>query len=218
MDKKFLYYVGMVSVISYLLGDIIGGIITPSYSYVANAISELSQAGAENRILISSFFFFSAIMGILFAIGIISHHPYKQMKLIYIGGIFLIIMGISSALTGTIFPMDPIGGVITFAGTMHLVLVAIGAVLLFPALLMSGIGFYRKKNWKLFRLYTFISVLMTFISGILSAIVIANGIELMGLFERVTVYTYLLWIFVLALKFIRAEPSQESNCEKGKEA
>ena len=218
MDKKLLYYAGIFSVISYLLADIIGGIITPNYSYTANAISELSQAGAENRILISSFFLFSAIMGILFAIGIISHHPYKQSKLICIGGILLIIMGIFSALIGTIFPMDPIDGATTFAGTMHLVLVASSAVLIFPALLMIGIGFYKEKNWKSFRLYTFISVLIIFISGGLSAVVIANGIELMGIVERVTIYTYLLWIFVLAYKLIREQPSQVSNFKERKEA
>jgi uncharacterized protein DUF998 len=217
MDKKLLYYAGMGSVIAYLLADIIGGIITPNYSYIVNAISELSQSGAENRMLISSLFFLSAIMGILFTIGIISKHPHKQSKLIFIGGILLIVMEIFSALTGTIFPMDPIGVETTFAGTMHLVLVGIDAVLIFPALLMIGTGFYREKNWKSFRSYTFTSLLIIFIFGVLSAVVIVNGIELMGLVARVTIYTYLLWIFVLAYKLIMEKPEQVRNSD-GEEA
>lgn len=218
MDKKLLYYAGMISVISYLLADIIGGIITPNYSIIENAVSELSQSGAENRILISSFLFIHGIMGILFGIGIILHYQYKQFKLIFIGGFILIIVGINSALTGTIFPMDPIGGELTFPGTMHLILVGIDAVLIFPALLMFGIGLYRYKNWESFRLYTFISVLIMFISGGLSAFVIADGIELMGVTERINVYTLFLWIFILAYKLIREQPSQVSSCEDRKEA
>ena len=70
---------------------------------------------------------------------------------------------------------------------MHVILVGIDAILLFPALLMIGIGLYREKQWKTFRLYTFISVLVIFISGGLSAFVIMNGIDLMGLFERIAV-------------------------------
>jgi len=46
---------------------------------------------------------------------------------------------------------------------------------------MIGTGLYREKQWKSFRLYTFISVLIMFIFGVLSAIVIMYGIELMGL-------------------------------------
>jgi hypothetical membrane protein len=200
MDKNILYYAGMASVISYLLVNIIGGIITPNYSYVVNAVSELSQAGAENRILISPFLLLSSMMGILFALGIISHYPYGRNKLIFIGGVALIIMGAFTSLTSTIFPMDPFGENTTFAGTMHLVLVGISAVLIFPALLMIGIGFYREKNWRSFRSYTFISILIILISGVLSIVVIANGIELIGLVERIAVYTYFLWIFLLSYK------------------
>ena len=216
--KKFLFYGGIFGLIAYLSMDIIGGIITPGYSHLIHAVSELTQAGAEYRLLLSPFLFVSAIMGILFGIGIVTHYKYGHSKLLFIGGILTIISGIITSFTGTIFPQDPINGDTTFPGTMHLILVGINVILVFPIILTIGIGLYREKQWKSFRLYSIITVLIIVIFGGLTPVLMMNDIELLGLFERIVIYAYLLWVFVLALKFIREQPSQESNCEERKEA
>lgn len=212
MDKKLLFFGGIFGPIAYLLNDIIGGIVTPNYSYIENTVSDLTKAGTQDTYLLGSILLFiSALMGIAFGIGIISHYKYKHSKLVFLGGLFLIIIGISTSLTGTIFPQDPIGGESTFPGTMHLILVGISAILLFPTLLMIGIGLYRKKQWKSFRLYTFISVVIMFIFGGLSVIVIINGIALMGLVERISVYAFQIWSVVLAYKLIAEYKLQRSK-------
>ncbi len=204
MDKKLLYYGGIFGPIAYLLNDIIGGIVTPNYSYITNSVSDLTKAGTHDTYLLGSILLLiSSLMGVAFGIGIMSHYRYKHSKLIFLGGLLLAITGIFTTFTGTIFPQDTIGGEVTFPGTMHLVLVGISAILVFPTLLMIGTGLYREKQWKSFRLYTFISVLIIFIFGGLSAIVIMNGIELMGLFQRIFVYTLQIWNVVLAYLLIR---------------
>lgn len=202
----------------FLLVDIIGGIITPDYNYIINAISELTQTGSENVYLLSSLFLISAIMSVCFGVGIVLNYKYRHSKLLFLGGILIIISGIFSGLTGTVFPQDPLNGDTTFAGTMHLILVGISAIMIMPCILMIGIGLYREKQWKSFRLYSIITVLIMVIFGGLTPVLIMNDIELLGLFERITIYAYLLWVFVLALKFISEQPSQESNCEERKEA
>ena len=203
MDKKLLFYGGIFGPIVFLLNDIIGGIVTPNYSYIENSISDLTKAGTQDTYLLGSILLFiAAIMGILFGIAIISHYKFKISKLIFLGGLFLIIIGLFNSLTGTIFPQDTIGGEVTFPGTMHLILVGIMVILSILALLMIGIGLYRGRQWKSFRLYTFISVLVTIIMGGLSAYVIANDIGFIGLFERIPVYVIQLWTVVLAYKLI----------------
>ena len=213
LRKKILFYGGIFCFIVYLSMDIIGGIITPGYSYLIHAVSELTQAGAEYRLLLSPFLFVSAIMGILFGIGIVSNFKYTQNRLLFLGGILIIISGILTSFTGAIFPQDPINGDTTFAGTMHLILVGISAILVFPIILMIGIGLYREKQWKSFRLYSIITVLIVVIFGGLTPVLMMNDIELLGLFERIVIYAYLLWVFVIAFRFIREQPSQESNYE-----
>ena len=153
MDRKLLYYGGILSPIFFVLVDIIGGMITPDYSRVVNAVSELTQAGSENIYLLSSLFFISAVMTIVFGIAIVSEFNYSRSKLLFSAGILIIINGIFSGLTGTIFPMDPFNEDSTFAGRMHIILTALNVVMIMLLIPMMGIGLYREKHWVSFRLY-----------------------------------------------------------------
>jgi len=213
MDKKLLYFGGIFGPIVFLLNDIIGGIVTKNYNYIEQPISDLTKAGTQDTYLLGSFLLFiAAIMAIIFGIAIISHYKFKISKLIFLGGLLLIIIGIFNSLTGTIFPQDPIGGgVATFPGTMHLILVGIVVILTLLTLPMIGIGFYRERQWKSFRLYTFISLSIMIIFGVLSGYVIANEIELMGLFERVVAYAFQVWSVILAYKLITEYEIQKSK-------
>jgi len=202
MDKKLYYYGGFGAGILYLIGDIVGGIITPNYNYIRNAVSELIQAGADNRVLLSSFLFLHALMIVLFSIGVLVHYPYKKSKSVYIGGILLLGVGISHALSSSIFPQDPVGAEMTFPGVMHLILVGITVLSIFAIMPLLGLGLYRVIKWKSYRAFTFLCLAVIIISGISSPIVIGAGIEVMGLTERITGYTFYLWMFVLAYLMI----------------
>lgn len=207
MKRRLLFYGGIIGALAYLLGDIIGGIITPGFSYIVNAVSELIQSGSEHTLLLSPILSISAIMGCLFGVGIVANFRYRQSKLLFIGGTLIVISSIMTSLTASIFPQDPIGADTTFRGTMHLVLVGISAVFIFPAILSIGIGLFREKQWKSFRLYSIITVVILAIFGGLSPLVMASDIKLVGLFERIVVYGYWSWVFVLATLFIKEQPS-----------
>jgi hypothetical protein len=202
MDSVYLYYAGFAAGLFYLLGDLLGGFITPAYNYIENAVSELVQSGAENRRLLSIFFFIHAIMLILFSIGILVRHPFALSSLVFIGGILLLVVGISHAFSSTIFPMDPVGEESTFPGFMHLVLVAITVVSIFILMPLLGLGFSRLYGWNYFATFTFISLVIIVLSGAASPIVIGRGIKVMGLTERITGYTFYAWMAVLAYLLI----------------
>ena len=203
IKRKALYFGGIFGPIVFLLNDIIGTIITPEYSPIINAVSELTQAGAENAIILSSLFLIAAFGLVIFAIGLVTHYPFGTSKLIFLGGIFIIFLGILSALTGTIFPMDPFGEVATFAGEMHKNLTMVNIVLIVLAIPMIGIVIYKDNQWKLFIVYSFITVLIMVSCGILTGVLMAKNIKLLGLFERITIYAYQSWIFILAVSLIK---------------
>ncbi|MHA1148490.1 MAG: DUF998 domain-containing protein [Promethearchaeota archaeon] len=203
IKRKVLYFGGIFGPIFFLLNDIIGTIITPGYSPIINAVSELTQAGAENAILLSSFFLIAAFGLVIFAIGLVTHYPFGTSKLIFLGGIFIIFLGILSALTGTIFPMDPFGEAATFAGEMHKNLTMVNIVLIVLAIPLIGIGIYKENQWKLFMVYSFITVLIMVSCGILTGVLMAKNIKLLGVFERITIYAYQSWIFILAVLLIK---------------
>ncbi|MCW3975193.1 MAG: DUF998 domain-containing protein [Candidatus Bathyarchaeota archaeon] len=203
MDKKLLFYGGIFGPLVFLLVDIIGGIITPDYNYIINAVSELTQAGSENTYLLGSLFLISAIMTIAFGIGMLLNYKDRRSKLLFTASILIITTGIFSGLTGTIFPMDPFNSEMTFAGIMHIILTGISAVFVMLLILMIGIGFHREKQWKSFRLYSIITVIIMVVFGGLTPALIMNSIPLLGFFERIVIYAYLLWFFVLAFKLLK---------------
>jgi hypothetical membrane protein len=212
MDKKLLYFAGMGAGIAYFLGDIIGGMITPGYSFVSNAVSELSQSGAVNRPIMIPFLFVHALMLILFGYAIMVHHPYKRSKLIFLGGLLTLIIGACHSLSGTIFPQDPVGDPATFAGTMHLILVGITVILIFFLLPMLGQGMYRLKNWNTFRMFSLICLPIMIVFGGLTPIMIEMG--MMGVAERIVGYTFYLWAFFLAYLLIKEQPAQVATVDE----
>jgi hypothetical membrane protein len=203
-----LFYAGLGAGIMYLMGDLVGGLITPNYNYIKNAVSELIQSGAEHRVFLSSFLFLHALLIMLFSIGLLAEHPYEQSKSIFIGGILLLAVGTSHALSSSIFPQDPVGAEATFPGVMHLILVGITVVAIFILMPLLGVGLDRLYGWQDFMIFTFLCLAVIVISGVSSPIVISKGIEVMGLTERITGYTFYVWMFVLAYRLIN-EPSAQ---------
>jgi len=203
MEKRLLYYAGYGAGIFYLPGDFIGDTITPEYNYITNAVSELIQSGAEDRIFLSSFLFLHAVMIILFAIGIIIQHPYKQSKSVFMGGILLLVIGINYVMSSSIFPMDPIGTEPTFPGVMHLILLGASVVSTFILMPLLAVGLKRSYNWKYFSTFTFLCLTVIIITGITTPVVLVNGIEVMGLTERIVAYTFYIWMFGLAYLLIK---------------
>lgn len=196
-----LLYGGIVAPLTYLLVDMVGKLTIPNFSLVENAVSELTQAGSENTVLFSAAFFLSAIMTIFFGAGIII--CYREFKLLKFGGILLIILGSISSLTGTIFPMDPIGSEHTLYGNLHLILTGVSVPISIALIVSMGAGLYREKHWKYFWVYSLVTLLTMLVFGGLSPWIISNKVEFMGLFERVVVYAYLLWVFILAMALIQ---------------
>ena len=135
----------------------------------------------------------------------------KQTKHLYYGGILLIIVGISHALSGTVLPMDPVGSEPTAFGIMHLVLVGVSVLAIFILFPLFGFGLRKMPNLSGLRTYTYVSFLIILISGLASPFVINNEWPIMGLSERVTGYVFYLWLFVISIRYWRSKRAGFSN-------
>ena len=56
MSRKYLLVCGVVAPLVYIGTVILGGLLRPGYSHVAQAISELMAAGAPNKLLLDTLF------------------------------------------------------------------------------------------------------------------------------------------------------------------
>lgn len=205
MKSKILYLGGVLAGLIYLTGDIVGGVITPNYSYAANAASELIQTGAENRALLSAFFFLHGVAIITAGLAIVNTHSRKQAKRLHFVGILLIIVGTSHAFSGTIFAMDPVGSEPTVFGIMHLVLVGISVLAILVLFPLAGLDLKKRYGWHGLSIFTFVCFTIIFLSGISSPYVINNDLPYMGLTERITGYVFYVWLMVICLRLMKTQ-------------
>jgi hypothetical membrane protein len=200
INQGVLFWAGILGPFVYVLNVILGGVITQGYSHIRNAVSELTQRGASNIVTFSAFFVVSAILMIVFGIAIMLHYRH-QSRQVYAGGALIVVYGVFAALLATVFPQDPVGAESTIPGTMHLVFAGLAALVIVGSILLIGMGLRQtEERWHYFKLYSVITVIVMLIFGASTPILMMNGIELMGLFERLTQLAYLQWFVILAVK------------------
>lgn len=200
--KKLLLFCGIAAAILYTGTVILGGLIRPGYSHLVEAISELVADGAPNRPLLSSLFLvYNTLLG-LFGLGLllkVSNEPNGRIPGL-IGSITLFLVGLAGVLMELAFPQDPGGFATTFAGTMHLVMAGIASLGTMVAVLTAGLWFRNIPEFKRYAVYSFASVAIIFVSGGFTAMAMANKFHYFGAIERITIGTFILWLFVIGLR------------------
>lgn len=200
MLRKPLVYCGIAAPILYVITVIVGAALRNDYSHIVNAISELLSNGAPNKAVLDIIFNIYNALLLAFAIGgyMVLRNAHRLCRIAF--GIFIVIQVIS--FSWFLFPMDPLGSEATFQGTMHNVL---GGVVAFATILMPlfmGLGLRRTEGFRKYVPYSFISSAIIFVSGLTGVILAGQGILMFGFFERITIGTYEVWIFVTALNLL----------------
>ena len=211
MSRKILLYCGIAAPILYVITVIAGAAARNDYSHTVNAISELISNGAPNKSVLDVIFNFYNALLLAFAIGgyiaVKNGHRLCRISM----GIFIAIQILS--FSWGFFPMDPLGSEPTFAGMMHNILGGVVALATILMPLLMGLGLRQSKDFQGYAIYSWISSGLIFASGLTGVILSGQGFMLFGFFERITIGTYEIWIFVTALnllKMMQAEVAIES--------
>jgi hypothetical protein len=203
MLRKSLIYCGIVAPVLYIITAIVGAALRNDYSHIVNAISELISNGAPNKAILDVVF--NIYNALLLAFGIGAYSVMKNLPRICRVAIGILIAIQVLSFSWGFFPMDPMGAEATFAGTMHNVLGGIVALATIIMPLLMGLGLRRVDRFQKYAVYSFISSMIIFVSGLTGVILAGQGIHLFGLFERITIGSYEVWIFVTALRFLKTE-------------
>lgn len=196
MLKRILILSGIAAVVLYVLTVAAGGMITPGYRHLSQAISELIQSGAPHQASLEFWFNIYNLLLLFMCVGLLLH--FQDSPGIVKAGLVLIGTGSLMGIAMGFFPMDPAGSPMTSAGLIHIILAALSSLLSMAALLMTGLGLSRRTGWSWFRPYTWISFAVVLLSGGLSPVMLALNIPFTGLAERLTIGAYLQWLAVLS--------------------
>jgi hypothetical protein len=205
--KKLLMLCGVFAAVIYVGTVILGGWLRPGYSHISMAISELVADGAPNRSLLSSLFLLYNVLLSIFGLGLFLKANIRSRGRVsgVVGSLALILVGLAGILMELVFAQEPGGTATTFAGTMHFVMAGVASLGTMVAVLGIELWFRNFPELKGYVLYSMVSVAIIFISGGSSAVAMANHSPLFGLIERITIFTFTLWVSVVGWKMAQLE-------------
>ena len=218
--KPILKIIGILAPILYLVTAIMGLVLKLGYNQMKYAISDLVADGAPNKILLNYLFSIYNIFTMIFAVGLLLfilfyHKSENYDNLGKTGVAFLLIVGFFGLILVLFLPMDPNNTPATFTGVLHLIL---AYVMSFST--MFGVLFFvlwfKTVKLKNLSIYSLISLIVIFIFGIIAVAVARQANPFLGLFERITIFTFLQWmpvtaIWIINLKYISLDSTKKWN-------
>jgi hypothetical protein len=193
---KALLIAGIVAVGLYPVADLVSGLLFRGYSFRDWGISELMAIGSPVRPGMLTFMIVYALLGVAFGVGV-WRSAARSRSLRWVGLIF-----IAASLLGLVlhpfFPMTARGVGTTFTETMHQSLTSVWSMMVSVAILLAAIAY---RGW--FRVYSIATLLVLIVFGYLAMAAMAgfpySPTPLAGVFERVSAYTFMAWMVVLAV-------------------
>lgn len=189
---------GIAAPFVYMLLAIVGGILSPGYSHIKESVSELLIVGAPNKPLLNTLLMIYGVLLCLYPIGL--HRGINQGKGSKVGPACLVVVGVVTIIT-VFFPQDPGGTPVTFAGTVHIILV----ILMVIFSLIAYLAFWRRLKgdslWAGYDRYTLITFILAIIFGV-GSVIFANS-PYIGLLERLSAVVIAQWIIVMSIKLFR---------------
>jgi hypothetical protein len=208
--RKILLLCGIAS--SLLYAAMIWAIRYEGYSPISQVPSELTAIGAPTQALWARLGWIYTVLVTAFGFGLWQSAG-RHRALRILGSLFLVYASL-----GLLWPFATMhrrevlaaaGG--TLSDTMHVVLGAVTAFLMFLAIAFGATAFGKR-----FRLYSIVTIVVLLAFGALTFLeaprLQANlPTPWIGLWERINISVFLLWVVVLAAVLLRTGTSQEAR-------
>jgi len=207
MVRKLLLVCGILSSLLYVAMNVIGAMQFESYSSVSQTVSELFAIGAPSRPLWVALGIVYDLLVIAFGLGVWASAGGK--RALRIVGRLLVAYSVVG-LAGPFAPMHLRGQEISFTDTMHIIL-----TMVLVLLILLAIGFGATAFGKRFRYYSIATIVVFLVFGALTGLdaprIQANlPTPLVGVWERISLAGFLIWIVVLAIAILWAEKRPRS--------
>ncbi|HEX5167830.1 MAG TPA: DUF998 domain-containing protein [Cyclobacteriaceae bacterium] len=213
MLGKLLLICGILSSLLYAAMNIFIPMLWEEYSSASQTVSELSAIGAPTRVVWVPLGLLYTLLIAAFGLGV--RKSAGEIRSLRIAGSLLIVYG----LVGLAWPPMHLretlaagGGTIT--DTLHIVFTMITV-----PLMLLVMGFSSAAFGKTFRIYSISTIVIQLFFGILTGID-SPGIQtneptpLIGVWERICIGAYMLWLVVFAVMLLRADVESQKKITK----
>lgn len=208
--KKYLYPLGMVGVIFYFLHTILGNILWEEYNPITTDISSLTAQGAPNAQLLRVMGLIYGICMILMVIALVIKAFNSYRGMLKAGFIILLIMQLTSAIGYGLFPLTGDKTEMNFQNLMHIMVTVIVVFTTIASSFMIALGYLKQENMKkLGRIALVFAILIT-LFGMFNPISMAMQLNILGLTERLVIYTIQVFMFILSYYYTFLEKDSMS--------
>jgi hypothetical protein len=205
--KIILLASGILSSLYYVFINIIVPMRFEGYSLVTQTVSELSAIGAPTRPLWVAIATLYILLFAVFGWGVwqssAGNRPLRMVARLIFAYCVINIYWPPMHLRGT----EP-----SLTDTLHIVWSAIAVLFM-----MAMMGFGAAALGKRFRIFTIASIALHVVFGILTGIEAPNiatnlPTPLIGVWERINIGIFMLWVIVLAIALLRKENRSHMTC------
>jgi hypothetical protein len=200
--RKALLVCGIASSLLYVVATMLGAMQWPGYSTIDQSVSELIGINATSAPFVVPLYFIYSLLIYAFGLGV--WMSAGQKRAVRVAAVLMVAKEVLG-LVGLLFARVHLRGIEpTMSDTIHVIITAVGVFLcVFPAMGFGATAFGKK-----FRLYSIVTILVSLLFGALggaAAVGIATNLPTpwLGVYERICIFSYLLWIAVLAIALLR---------------
>ena len=198
-NKKLINWLclsGVISIIFYLLHDIIGAMNYPGYNWMSQAVSDLTSTDAPSFVIASGFVTVYKILNCICCALLCILIKNEDKKTLRLGVYLFSIMNFISAIGYALFPLSSAGYDGSTQSFIHVyILTALVVILSIISLVLIAIGSFKSK-YKLLGILAIISLVLMFIGAVGSANVSKS---IFGVVERFSTYSAVIFTGVLGI-------------------
>ena len=203
MRRKLFLVCGILASLLYVATDMLAATRWEGYSYAGQTISETFAIGAPTRPLVLLRGLAYSVLVIAFGLGVWGSA--RGQRPLRVAGGLLVGIALVDLVAPFIAPMHLRGAERTLTDTMHIVLASVDVLCI-----LLIVGFGARSFGNRFRLYSTGTILVVVVFGTLAGLdgarIAANlPTPWVGVTERISVFSYMLWLVVFALGLLRIQ-------------
>lgn len=200
--RRYMLFAGIAAPIVYVATVLVGGAMTRGYDHLSQPVSALFETGAVYATPISAAFVAYNVLLLVFGAGLLVSGRMDH-RMLQVGAVMILFNGLFGVLI-ELAPMDAQGTPVTVPGIVHMVLAGLLVLTCIAALGAMAWGWRARRQYPTFTRTTLALLAVMLVSGALAAMASAQSLPLMGLYQRLTIGSYLIWIAALATIEARA--------------
>ena len=198
-NKKLINWLclsGVISIIFYLLHDIIGAINYSGYNWMSQAVSDLTATDAPSFVVASGLATVYKILNCLCCALLCILIKKEDKKTLRLGIYLFSIMNYISAIGYALFPLSSAGYDGSMQSFIHVyILTALVVILSIVSLILIAIGSFKSK-YKLLGILAIISLVLMF-TGAVGSVNVPK--DVFGVVERFSTYSAVIFTGILGI-------------------